>query len=65
MMKILKPRMTFNKDLANAYKDSLNERGIKVMSSIIPDTYKPTKDIKDPFINEVMDKYNWSKSAKF
>ena len=65
MMKILKPRVTFNQELATAYTDALVEKGIKVKSSIIPNTYKPTKDISDPFINDVMDKYRWYKNGSF
>jgi hypothetical protein len=61
MLKILKPRVTFNKELATAYTDALVEKGVKVKSSIIPDTYKPTKDISDPFIIDVMDRYRWNK----
>lgn len=61
MLKILKPQVTFNKELATAYTDALVEKGVKVKSSIIPNTYKPTKDISDPFIIDVMDRYHWNK----
>lgn len=48
-----------NENLGRAYKDSLVERGILVGNSIVPESYKMTKDVQDPFIKDVVDKYNW------